>query len=112
MLPMLVYEEDRTESIVRHLVAVGKLARVPIILIWLIGTSLLVAAGLFMIAPSEVSVLIGVIVGAYVGYELGAIMASILAVVVEWMAQILLVFIIYSFGNQLADYTFVNSEIH
>jgi len=85
---MMIYEHDRTTSIVSRLVSLGNILRVL-----LISTSILVwGIGLALAAQSLSggSWYVGAILGILVGYLLGLFTAAGAAILLEWMAQILI----------------------
>jgi hypothetical protein len=85
---MMIYEHERTTSIVSRLVSLGNILRVLLIstsiLLW--GIGLAVAAQ----SLSEGSWYVGTILGILIGYLLGLFTAAGAAIVLEWMAQILI----------------------
>lgn len=89
---MLDYEENRTESIVKRLVAIARLIRREIISNWVIGLGVTGGVVGYMLAPSGGNswVLFGV-AGMALGYVTGHSIASMITVHIEWMAQMLVV---------------------
>jgi len=85
---MMIYEHERTASIVSRLVSLGNVLRVL-----LIATSILVwGVGLALAAQSlsEGSWYVGAILGILTGYLLGLFTAAGAAILLEWMAQMLI----------------------
>lgn len=87
---MLEYEESRTESIAKRLVAVARMMRSQIVGGWMLSLGVIGAAGGYLIAPSvEYSWILGGMVGGGIGLQIGSNIAGIATVYVEWMAQML-----------------------
>jgi hypothetical protein len=85
---MMIYEHERTTSIVSRLVSLGNILRVL-----LIATSILVwGVGLALAAQSlsQGSWYVGAILGVIIGYLLGLFTAAGAAIFLEWMAQMLI----------------------
>jgi len=85
---MMIYEHERTASIVSRLVSLGNVLRVL-----LIATSILIwGVGLALAAQSlsEGSWYVGAILGILTGYLLGLFTAAGAAILLEWMAQMLI----------------------
>ena len=102
---MIVYEPERTTSIVQRLVLIGNTLRLVVIL-----TDVVIIASLLTLVGQavwpEAWWLFGM-VGLAVGYGLGEYMAALLMAVVEWMAQLLIsqneVVMLHRRRSQLAE---------
>jgi len=84
---MLQYEHGRTEQIVAKLVKVGSAVRFFAIA----GSVVLVGAIVAMLGVAVAGEPRFGIIGAALGYLLGSYLASLVTVVLEWMAQSLVV---------------------
>ena len=84
---MLLYEDERTKSIVSHLIIISNFVRYVTI------TSSVIFLGAFLsILGSAIQRelwWLGGITGILFGYVLGSYLASVFLVVIEWMAQLL-----------------------
>jgi hydrogenase/urease accessory protein HupE len=84
---MLIYENERTGSIVSRLVSAGNTIR-PVVIIISVAVIGALLAFLGYAYLRDAWVIFGVI-GLVIGYFLGAYLASLFAIIFEWMAQIL-----------------------
>ena len=84
---MLIYENDRTKSIVSQLVAIGNAVR----LVTIASCVVLLGVILSLVGVSFLRDLwwLGGLGGIALGYMLGSYIASLFTVVIEWMAQLL-----------------------
>ena len=84
---MLIYEDQRTNSIVAHLVAIAsslRLFTVPIFAV-LLGANFGILITLINVALWW----LGALLGAILGVALGLLAASYLSALLEWMGQLL-----------------------
>ena len=84
---MLVYEHDRTSSIVTRLVAMARIIRFIVIVTSVITMGAILTLAAFVVQRD--SWWVGGIVGAGLGFILGGYGSMLITTLTEWLAQVL-----------------------
>jgi hypothetical protein len=85
---MLVYEHERTQSIVSRLVKEADTIHTAVIITCTLGGAAVTSiAGVWL---NPIGGLVGLIVGAVIGYVIGKSFARVAIAAIEWMIQILI----------------------
>ena len=80
---MLLYENERTKSIVTRLVKIGGIVRIVTIAVSVIVLGVILSFGFRELWW------LGGIIGILVGFALGSMIASFTTIIIEWMSQLL-----------------------
>jgi len=84
---MLVYEEARTENLVKRMVALARPVRTMMLLFWVIGLASIAGAGAYLVEPASDAWPVYAITGGLIGYVIACVISKVVVAGLEWMAQ-------------------------